>query len=133
MLRPPPARVPPALVRPDRIRAPPRFAARPAAPPPARCPSRRRMLFSGRILPPPTVHCWPPALVVPVGSGTGPECSTPPPAPGRTRSGSIHSIRTPLQPPRPLAGFAGAVLRKLVLHSCPYFITKFVTRTDGLL
>src|ERR1035441_4074837 len=61
------------------------------------------------------------------------ECSTPPPAPGRTRSDSTRSIRTPRLPVQPLAGSAGAALRKPVLHSCPYFITKIIARTDGFL
>src|ERR1039457_1641479 len=133
MLRPPPARGPTAPVHPYRIRAPLRFAGRSAALPPTRCRLRQSVPAPACIPPPPTVHCCQPPLAVAVGSGTGPECSTPPPAPGRTRSDSIRKIRTPRLPVRPLAGSAGAVLRTPVLHSCPYFITKFITRTDGFL
>src|SRR5450755_3192014 len=133
MLRPPPARAPTAPVHPYRIRAPLRFAGRSAALPPTRCRLRPWVPVPGRIPPRPTVHCCQPAIAVAVGSGTGPEYSMPPPASGRTRSDSIHSIRTPQLPARPLAGSAGAVLRTLVLHSCPYFITKLITPTDGFL
>src|ERR1035438_4924220 len=133
MLRPPPTRGPTAPVRPYRIRAPLRCAGRSAALPPTPCRLRQSVPASGRIPPPPTVHCCPPPLAVAVGSGTGPACSTPPHAPGRTRSDSIRSIRTPQLPARPLAGSAGAELRTPVLHSCPYFITKLTTRTDGFL
>src|SRR6266852_2512156 len=124
MLRPPPARAPTAPMHPYRTRAPLRFAGLSAAPPPARCWSRQWVSAPDWIPPPPTVHCCQPPLAVPVDSGTGPACSTPPLAPGRTRSDSIRSIRTPQLPARPLAGSAGAVLHKPVLHSCPYFITK---------
>src|ERR1035437_5458784 len=133
MLRPPPARASTAPVHPYRTRAPPRFAARSAALPSTRGRLRQGVPAPGRIPPRPTVHCCQPPLAVPVGSGTCQECSTPPPAPGRTQSDSIRSIRTPQLPARPLAGSAGAALRKPVLHSCPYFITKLITRTDGLL
>jgi hypothetical protein len=66
-------------------------------------------------------------------SGTGRGCSTPAPAPGRIRSGSNRSTR--IRPPtaRPHAGSAGAALQKPVLHSCPYFISKFIWVTDGFL
>src|ERR1019366_4329251 len=131
MLRPPPARGPTAPVRPYRIRTPLRCAGRSAALPPARW-LRQSVPAPGRIPPPPTVHCCPPPLAVAVGSGTGPACSTPPPAPGRTRSDSIRSIRTPQLPARPLAASVGAVLRTPVLHSCPYFITKLIAGTDGM-
>jgi len=95
--------------------------------------SRQWVPAPGRIPPSPTVHYCQPPLPVPVGSGTGPACSTPPLAPGRTRSDSIRSIRTPLLPARPLAGSAGAVLREPVLHSCTYFIIKLITPKDGFL
>src|SRR5450631_323467 len=133
MLRPPPARGPPAPVHPYRIRAPLRFAGRSAALPPTRCRLPQWVQAPGRTTPRPTVHCCQPLLAVLVGSGTGQVCSTPPHAPGRTRSDSIRSIRTPRLPVQPLAGSAGAVLRKPVLHSCPYFITKIIARTDGFL
>src|ERR1017187_5607913 len=133
MLRPPPARVPTAPVHPYRIRAPLRFAGRSAALPPTRCRLPQWVQAPGRTTPRPTVHCCQPPLAVGVGSGTGQECSTPPPAPGRTRSDSTRSIRTPRLPVQPLAGSAGAALRKPVLHSCPYFITKIIARTDGFL
>src|ERR1039457_3991874 len=133
MLRPPPARVPTPPVHPYRIRAPLRFAGRSAALPPTRCRLPQWVQAPGRTTPRPTVHCCQPPLAVGVGSGTGQECSTPPPAPGRTRSDSTRSIRTPRLPVQPLAGSAGAALRKPVLHSCPYFITKIIARTDGFL
>src|ERR1700722_20683565 len=83
--------------------------------------------------PRPATHCCQPALAASAVSGTGRECSTPAPAPGRTRSGSTHSIHTPQPTARPLAGCAGAALHTPVVHSCPYFITKFITRKDGFL
>src|ERR1035437_1691910 len=126
MLRPPPARVPTAPVHPYRTRAPLRFADRSAALPPTRC-LRQSVPAPGRLPPRPTVHCCRTPLAVPVGSDTGQECSTPPHAPGKTRSDSIRSIRTPQLPARPLAGSAGVLLRTPVLHSCPYFITKLIT------
>src|ERR1035438_6332268 len=133
MIRLPPTRGPVAPVHPYRIRAPLRFAGRSAALPPTRCRLRPWVPVPGHIPPRPTVHCCQPTIAVADGSGTGQVCSTPHPAPGRTRSGSIHSIRTPQLLVRPLAGSAGAVLPKPVLHSCPYFITKLITRTDGFL
>src|SRR5271170_2811608 len=130
MLRPPPTREPTAPARPYRIRAPLRFAARRGALRPARCLSRRWAPAPDRILPPPTIHYCRTPLAPSVLSGIGRECSNPLPAPGRTPAGSTRSIRTPPPTARSLAGSAGAVLRQPVLHSCPYFIIKFVFGTD---
>jgi hypothetical protein len=127
----PPARALTAPGRPYRTRAPLRFAARRATPPPTHCLSRRRTLAPDQILPRPPMHSCQAALAASAVSGTDRECSTPAPAPGRTRSGSTRSgstrsIRTLQSIAGLLAGSAGAVLQTLVLHSCPYFIINFI-------
>src|SRR5262249_45254930 len=132
-LRFPPTRVPTVPAFPHRTPARLQLAVHHALPPPTHYTLRRSLPLTGWIPPRPAMYCCQPQPAVPVVSGNERVYSTPAPAPGKTRCGSIHSTQIPPPTARPHAGSAGVALHTLVAHSCPYFITKFSSRTDGFL